>query len=131
MLKTIKAETRHALHVVQAHLRERSKRKTRSPHWESTAKAFLESHPACSACGATRRLQVHHRQPFHLHPELELDPTNLIGLCMSTKECHLRLGHGGNFKGYVPEIQELSEEMRANPLKWEEIEIKASKLLRF
>jgi 5-methylcytosine-specific restriction endonuclease McrA len=46
-------------------------------------------------------VQVHHKKPFHLHPELELDPANLVTLCMtSSNECHLRIGHSGDFKAY-------------------------------
>ena len=52
----------------------------------------------CIACGSEKHLQVHHIKPFHLHPELELEPSNLIVLCMDTNECHLKLGHGGSFK---------------------------------
>jgi hypothetical protein len=39
-------------------------------------------------------------EPFHLHPELELDPGNLITLCMGTNECHLTIGHGGDWKSF-------------------------------
>lgn len=42
--------------------------------------------------------------PFHLHPELELDPTNFITLCENGDKninCHLIFGHFGSFKdGY-------------------------------
>jgi hypothetical protein len=44
-------------------------------------------------------------KPFHLHPELELDPKNLITLCMSRKECHLQIGHGDDFKAYNPNVE--------------------------
>ena len=62
------------------------------------------NHPTCAACGSNKRLQVHHIQPFHLYPELELEPTNLITLCMDISECHLLLGHGDNFRMFNPDI---------------------------
>jgi hypothetical protein len=37
---------------------------------------------------------VHHVESFHEHPELELDPTNLISLCEGPiKRHHLKVGH--------------------------------------
>jgi 5-methylcytosine-specific restriction endonuclease McrA len=52
-------------------------------------------------------LNVHHKKPFHLFPQLELEPTNLITLCMeSGKDCHIKLGHGDNFKAYNPNVEE-------------------------
>jgi hypothetical protein len=106
MLKAIKTKAKHAINVVHAHLRERAKSKNRSPHWEATAKAFVKSNPTCAACGSKVRLQVHHRAPFHLHPELELEPKNLIVLCMGTTECHLQIGHGGLFSAFNAKVAE-------------------------
>jgi hypothetical protein len=42
--------------------------------------------------------------PFHLRPELELDPNNLIVLCMDVNECHLEIGHGGSLRCYNPKV---------------------------
>ena len=91
---------RHAVRVVHAHVRDHLKRNNRSPHWPRVERQTLAQRPTCEACGGTLRRQVHHKQPFHLHPELELDPHNLIVLCMGPKECHIRLGHGDDFKAY-------------------------------
>ena len=44
---------------------------------------------------------MHHIKPFHLYPQLELDPNNLITLCRSKYwrfDCHLAVGHGGSFR---------------------------------
>lgn len=95
---------RHAVRVVQSTLREAQKRKTRSPQWAHVEKTFLATHTTCAACGYVKRLQVHHKKPFHLHPEDELNPDNLIALCMGPNECHLRIGHGDNFKAYNPNV---------------------------
>lgn len=85
-------------------LRERAKSKRRSSRWDEVRDEFLETNGRCAACGSTSRLQVHHIEPFHLHPELELDPKNLISLCMGESECHLKIGHGGSFKRYNPGV---------------------------
>jgi 5-methylcytosine-specific restriction endonuclease McrA len=77
----------------------------RSSHWPAVEHKHLKDHPTCEACGGNIHLQVHHRKPFHLFPELELEPTNLITLCMEQpKDCHIKLGHGGNFKAYNPNV---------------------------
>lgn len=77
----------------------------RSPHWPATRHHFLNKFPTCAACGTKEHLDVHHVHPFHLHPELELDEKNLITLCMDN-DCHLLIGHGGNFKAYNPTVKE-------------------------
>jgi len=63
----------------------------RSSKWPSVRAAHLKAHPACEACGGRDSLEVHHIQPFHIRPELELDQTNLITLCGA--DCHLVFGH--------------------------------------
>lgn len=83
-------------------VREKLKSNRRSSKWDETRDAFIKSNPLCAACGSTKKLQVHHIQPFHLHPELELDLNNLITLCMDINECHLKIGHGGSFSCYNP-----------------------------
>lgn len=63
--------------------------------------------PACMACGHRGRgLQVHHIKPFHLHPNLELDPNNLITLCeIKGREHHLLLGHLDDWESYNPNVR--------------------------
>lgn len=75
----------------------------RSPKWGQVRAAYLRDHPTCELCGGTAKLECHHIKPFHLHPELELDPQNLITLCESGAgglNCHLAYGHLGNFQKY-------------------------------
>lgn len=75
--------------------------KERSPEWGKVRKYHLAKQPFCAVCGKKEKLQVHHINPFHLHPELELDPNNLITLCENgnkTIDCHLVFGHFGNFR---------------------------------
>lgn len=77
----------------------------RSPKWPGVRDAYLKLHPSCAVCGGTKSLQVHHRMPFHLHPDMELDPLNLITLCeASGVNCHLTFGHAGDFKGVNSDI---------------------------
>lgn len=64
----------------------------RSSKWPAFAKKMIEEHPFCAACGATELLQCHHVDPYHLAPEKELLPENVIVLCMKYR-CHLTLGH--------------------------------------
>ena len=84
----------------------------RSSHWETVRKRHLKAFPTCAACGCDQHLQVHHIKPFHLHPELELEESNLITLCEGKGEhqCHLNIGHLGNFKRENPDVVKDAEE---------------------
>lgn len=93
--------------------RERNKSRGRSPGWDAARDAHLLREPVCVACGGDSLLQVHHVAPFHLHPELELDPTNLITLCMGEYDCHLRIGHGDSFRCYNPQVRDDAAAFRA------------------
>lgn len=79
----------------------------RSSKWQTVRKNFLELHKTCAACGAEINLQVHHKKPFHMHPELELDDNNLITLCEEKGEsgCHLKIGHLGDWKSFNPNVE--------------------------
>jgi len=77
----------------------------RSPEWASVRKEHLKNNPKCAICEGTKQLNVHHIKPFHLHPELELEPTNLITLCECASYgiiCHLLVGHLGDYKNINP-----------------------------
>lgn len=97
--------------------------KERSPKWDKVRDDFIKLNPCCAVCGSTKNLQVHHKKPFHLFPELELDPNNLVTLCEGKKpglvkrfllaahmvaedpgNHHLNIGHNGHFKDYNPNI---------------------------
>lgn len=79
----------------------------RSPEWPRVEKEHLRREPACVACGYRgRKLQVHHIKPFHLHPQLELDPQNLITLCAARgREHHLLLGHLDEWESYNEHVR--------------------------
>jgi 5-methylcytosine-specific restriction protein A len=79
----------------------------RSPKWSSVRSKYLKTNSKCAVCSGTSMLNVHHIKPFHTHPELELEHTNLITLCESTKggvNCHLWFGHLGNYKDINPNV---------------------------
>ena len=80
---------------------------TRSPEWEKARNEHLIKEPACRGCGSRINLEVHHKEPFHLDPAKELDPSNFITLCECDKNgmnCHLLLGHLGDFKAFNPNV---------------------------
>lgn len=70
----------------------------RSSQWTKVRKQHLEENPSCAACGKRVKLEVHHKKPVHIHPELELDPSNLITLCADP--CHIIFGHFMDWKSW-------------------------------
>lgn len=52
----------------------------RSPKWPALRKVHIEAFPQCEVCGQVEpkdQREVHHVKAYHLHPELELEPSNL------------------------------------------------------
>jgi 5-methylcytosine-specific restriction endonuclease McrA len=87
----------------------------RSPKWRQARYDWVVHHqPQCMLCWGSEKLQVHHKFPFHLHPELELDPTNFITLCEGGRgvNCHYLAGHGCDWKRYTQQTDELVAQMR-------------------
>lgn len=75
----------------------------RHPLWRRVRALWLREHPSCAACGGTEALEVHHLRPYHLFPELELDPANLLSLCDApSRSCHRRVGHAYRWDLWVP-----------------------------
>ena len=77
----------------------------RSGSWPTVRGKHLKLHPLCAACGGDRELNVHHKKPFHEHPELELDESNIIALC-NKHGCHLLIGHLCSWHSYNPRVEE-------------------------
>lgn len=125
-MKLLKAVA-HQARVIHSRVREASKESKRSPKWASLRDHTLAKSPFCAACQDTSHLQVHHKKPFSDYPELELDPTNLIVLCMGTNECHLRIGHGGGYRFFNPTVTQDAEEFLRCPEKRPEIIARAKK----
>lgn len=81
----------------------------RSPDWEKVRDEFVKNNPTCAFCGGGTNLNVHHKKPFHLFPQLELDPSNLMTLCRTSEildgaDCHYIIGHFGNWKSFNPNV---------------------------
>jgi 5-methylcytosine-specific restriction protein A len=111
-------------HLIDAAQGKHPFKATRSGHWPAVRKQHLELHPACEMCGGSEKLEVHHIRPFHLHPDLELDPKNLVTLCEAKRSganCHLLFGHLGNFRSWNVEViknaREWAEKIKNRPLK--------------
>lgn len=84
-----------------------AKKTKRSNTWSYVRNRQIKKFPTCAACGGKKNLQVHHIKPFHLFPELELAEDNLLTLCESNgRDCHLRIGHGYDFRAYVETVVE-------------------------
>ena len=82
-------------------------RHPRSPHWPAVREAHLKREPFCRYCGAVAHPEVHHIEPYHLFPAVELEESNLITLCMVPgRECHLRQGHLGSWQRWNPKIRQ-------------------------
>ena len=91
----------------------------RSPRWSAVRDAHLKRNPTCAACGTKDKLEVHHVRPFHIFPNLELDPANLLTLCETGGNCHIMLGHLKNWKSYNLEVRKdaevLLQKIKARP----------------
>ncbi len=97
----------------------------RSPQWGRVERTHLLNEPACVVCGYLGKgVQVHHIKPFHLHPNLELDPRNLITLCEVTgRDHHLLIGHLDDWESFNVNVREDAKyyhkknaaQIRANP----------------
>ena len=88
----------------------------RSSKWSKVRGAHLEKHPECEVCGRKTHVEVHHVMPFSMFPDMELEPKNLITLCENKKNglnCHLFVGHLGNFKRFNPNAKAMALQFRA------------------
>lgn len=95
---------RHLKDVVQGKARIGAKR---SPLWRKVRAVHLKLNPSCAVCSGVKKLEVHHKIPFTISPELELTPSNLITLCESKKggmSCHQAMGHLGSYRSWNDEV---------------------------
>lgn len=118
----------HIYNFVRSAVRESYKNSplsSRSDKWPKVEKAMITKFKRCAACGSMEKLQVHHILPFHSHPELELNESNLIILCMSENECHLKIGHGDLFKAYNPWLMKDINDLRLQLVPLEAVQIRA------
>ncbi len=96
------------LHLAEVKLGKHPASTKRSSKWTACRRTHLAQNPCCAVCGGNKKVEVHHVKPFHLHPDLELNPTNFISLCENMKDglnCHLAFGHLGNFKSFNVDVR--------------------------
>lgn len=62
----------------------------RSPKWPAVQRQYLVKYSECAVCEKCKDIEVHHILPFHLFPDHELLPENLISLCRTH---HFLFGH--------------------------------------
>ena len=74
----------------------------RNPAWARESQKWLRDQDGCAVCGETIGVEVHHIRPFHLFPELEMDPDNWLAL---SRPWHLYLGHLGNWSNWNPDVK--------------------------
>ena len=79
---------------------------TRSKLWPKVRKAYLDRNPRCEVCGKVDGIEAHHIKMYSTYPELELDGTNLIGLC---RKDHLLFGHINSFFTSNPNVRQDAE----------------------
>jgi len=92
------------------------RKQRRSSGWRKARQQHIATESWCRACGRTSSLEVHHVVPFHQSPELELEPSNLITLCENWGvQCHLKLGHFGNWKTINPDIRAFAHKPKPQP----------------
>jgi hypothetical protein len=96
------------LAVISPKEREKVHGQERSSQWPKLRREFIKD-KKCAVCGGNKRLEVHHKKPFHIYPESELDPENLIVLCEAKKNgiiCHMAIGHLGSYKSFNAEVEQ-------------------------
>lgn len=79
----------------------------RSYKWPNVREQHLKKQPFCQACGSRDNLEVHHIEPYHVNPDRELDPDNLITLC--GKNCHFIFGHLMDYSSWNTRVVEDSQ----------------------
>lgn len=85
--------------------------KPRSTAWPKCRSNFLNTpgNGYCCVCRTNKLLNVHHKKPYHLFPDLELVFSNLITLCETpTHNCHFIVGHCLDWTAYNPKVIELA-----------------------
>lgn len=74
----------------------------RSSQWRKVRKEFIKEFPKCEICGSKKKCEIHHKVPFHIAPDLELEKSNLITLCRGH---HLLFGHLNSWSDFNFDIE--------------------------
>lgn len=83
--------------------------------YRKAMQSYRDSHPDCEFCkrpGTRGSIEVHHKLPVSVAPELAADTANMVSLC---KKCHLAVGHLHDFRDYNRNIVEVCEAMDSEP----------------
>jgi len=86
----------------------------RAGAWARVRREHLAKEPTCIACGRDEELEVHHVQPYHTDPALELDPKNLATMC---HDCHYSVAHAYDWKSWRPDVRKLAAAIREAEVK--------------
>lgn len=70
----------------------------RASGWPKVCRDYLSANQLCRGCGRKAET-VHHLDPVHEKPELELDPDNFVSVDVP---CHFVLCHAGDWRLTVP-----------------------------
>ncbi len=73
--------------------------------YRKAMKAYKAAHPNCEYCGRSKKVDVHHVIPVSVDPSLADKEENMISLCRKPN-CHLIVGHMGNYKNYNKNVRE-------------------------
>ena len=83
--------------------------------WQRCRRAFLKQvGRKCVCCSSKKKIQVHHKKPRHLFPELALVFANLICLC---RDCHFHIGHLNSYFTYNENIDDVAWYVHKNSVK--------------
>jgi 5-methylcytosine-specific restriction protein A len=81
----------------------------RHHRWDDVRNRHIKEFPTCTACGQGTHVEVHHVEPYHLRPELELVAANLVTLCdRPGRSCHFSLGHLWDWNRANPFVREVA-----------------------
>ena len=73
--------------------------------------AYLAVHPVCQFCGKPGgKVEVHHVIPVSVDPTKAADVTNMVTLHRKP-DCHMVVGHLGNFRDYNSNVARVCEVM--------------------
>lgn len=83
--------------------------------WQTCRRRFLKKvGKICVCCDSRKKIQVHHKKPRHLFPELALVFSNLIALC---RDCHFHIGHLNSYFTYNAAVDICCWFVRNNSIK--------------
>lgn len=80
----------------------------RSSAWASFRNKNIKG--KCEICDSRFFLELHHVKPYHLFPELELDPNNVVTAC---RKHHFEFCHFFDWKKFNKDIKNHIEQIHA------------------